>query len=66
MWDDKKNNKISKKWKSTSPPLAFAKNQNMGDKIEKGNWQKQMNRQHGYRQMPKLTKKKILHCWHKL
>jgi hypothetical protein len=34
-----KNNEISKRWKLTSPPLAFAKNQNMGDKIEKGNWQ---------------------------
>jgi len=39
MWDDQKNNEISKRWKPTNPPSTFAKNQNMGDKIKKGNWQ---------------------------
>jgi hypothetical protein len=31
-----KHNGVSKILKLISPPLAFAKNQNMGDKMEKG------------------------------
>ncbi len=39
MWNEKKTFGISKRWHPTNPPLAFARNQNMGNKMEKGNWQ---------------------------
>ncbi len=39
MWADKKNNGISKRWKLTNPPSTFVRNHNMGDIMEKGNWQ---------------------------
>ncbi len=38
MWDDKKNNGISKRWNLTSPPLVFARNHNMGNMMGKENW----------------------------
>jgi hypothetical protein len=65
MWDDKKNNETSKRWKLTSPPLAFVKNQSMGDKIKKEQLTKRMNGWHDYGQMPRLTQK-FLHCWNKI
>jgi hypothetical protein len=39
MWDDKKTLGISKRWHLANPPLGFTRNQNMGNIIEKGNWQ---------------------------
>jgi len=39
MRDDKKTIGTSKRWHPTSPPLIFIKNLNMGNKVEKGNWQ---------------------------
>jgi hypothetical protein len=38
MWDDKKIVGVFKKWHLTSPTLTFIKNQNMGNRMEKGNW----------------------------
>ncbi len=39
MWDDNKTLGMSKKWCLVTPPLAFVENQNMGNKMEKNNWQ---------------------------
>ncbi len=39
MWDDDKTLGMSKRWHSTTPPPAFVRNQNMGNKMEKNNWQ---------------------------
>jgi hypothetical protein len=39
MWDDKKNLGISKRWHLASPLPTFIRNQNMGNKMVKGNWQ---------------------------
>ncbi len=39
MWDDNKTLGISKRWHSVTPTLAFVKNQNMGNIMEKSNWQ---------------------------
>ncbi len=37
--NDKKFIGISKKWYQTKPLSTVAQNQNMGNKMEKGNWQ---------------------------
>jgi hypothetical protein len=39
MWNDKKIVGISKKWHLINPTLTFTKNKNMGNRMEKGNWQ---------------------------
>ncbi len=39
MWDDNKTLGISKIWHSITPPPIFARNQKMGNKMEKNNWQ---------------------------
>ncbi len=39
MWDDNKTMWMSKRWHLVAPPLAFARNQNMGNIMEKNNWQ---------------------------
>jgi hypothetical protein len=38
MWDDNKILGMSKKSHLVIPPLAFAGNQNMGNRMEKNNW----------------------------
>jgi hypothetical protein len=39
MWDNNKTLAISKKWHLVVPPSTFARNQNMGNRMEKNNWQ---------------------------
>jgi hypothetical protein len=39
MWDDNKTLGMSKRWHLVTPPLTFARNQNMGNIIEKNNSQ---------------------------
>ncbi len=39
MWDDNKTLGMSKRWHSITQPPAFVGNQNMGNKMEKNNWQ---------------------------
>ncbi len=39
MWNDKKIIGISERWYQTKPPPNFAWDQNMGNKMEKDNWQ---------------------------
>ncbi len=39
MWNDNKTFGISKRSNFARPPKEFAKNQNMGNKLKKGNWQ---------------------------
>jgi len=39
MWNDNKTLGMSKRWHSMIPPRAFARKQNMGNIMEKNNWQ---------------------------
>ncbi len=39
MWDDNKTLRMSNIWHSFIPLLAFVRTQNMGNKMEKKNWQ---------------------------
>ncbi len=59
MWDDKLFFKISKRWNLAGPPLAFTRNQNMGKRLENGNWQ---NRWIGNMPMGKCKKKPKKSC----
>jgi hypothetical protein len=39
MWDDNKTLGMSKRWHLVTPPLAFARNWNMGKRMENNNRQ---------------------------
>jgi hypothetical protein len=59
MWDDKTILGICNKWHPANPPLAIIINQNMGNKMEKDNWQ---NRWMGDMVMGKCKKKQKESC----
>jgi hypothetical protein len=61
MWDDNKTLGMSKRWHSVTLPPAFVGNQNMnmGNKMEKRNWQ---NRWMGGMAMGKCKNRQIKSC----
>jgi hypothetical protein len=39
MWNDNKTLGMSQRWHSVTPPPTFPRNQNIGERMEKKNWQ---------------------------